>query len=348
MRLQSSAHEVQRFAHVGSERLQKHLIHGLAPKLLCGSAMRTLPLLLVVVLPACDGAWLPDVPPPAPRRSAAAPFEVVFKPSKAQPAALWSSTLEHTAWVADGQLHWLSASGRGALPLPTTPVWDVDAVDGQGWALTSQLTLVQMTATGVLSVPSPPMPLAHGSRVHAFERDVLLVATPFESETEPASVCVLRAASWTCTRHLSTATSLFPDGRDPGAPGAFLFHEFGGGTRADFRFELSTGLITRLTTASAARALESGATLLRDGRTPLQVTWSVTQVQVGCFDPDGKILPQCVREGPVTEVIFSEVEGETMREVAYAHLDANVSTLRRHGSFLVSFSVNDGFVITMP
>ncbi|MBL8940201.1 MAG: hypothetical protein JNM69_36980 [Archangium sp.] len=310
--------------------------------------MRTLPLLLVVVLSACGGAWLPDVPPPAPRQSAAAPFEIVFKPSKAQPAALWSSTLEHTAWVADGQLHWLSASGRGALPIPATPLWDADAVDGQGWALTSQRALVQLTAAGALPVPAPPMPLEHGSRVHAFERDVLIVATPFEDETQPASLCVFRATQWSCARHTSSATSLFPDGRDPGSPNAFLFHEFDGVTRADFSFELTTGLITRLTTASAARALESGTTLQRDGRAPLQVTWSVTQVRVGCFDPDGKVLPVCTREGPVTEVIFSELEGETVREVAHAHLDANVSTLRRHGSFLVSFTLNDGVVITLP
>lgn len=310
--------------------------------------MRTLPLVLVVVLPACGGTWLPDVPPPAPRQSAAAPVEVVFRPSKAQPAARWNSTLEHTAWVADGQLHWLSASGRGALPLPTTPLFDVDAVDAQGWALTSQRELVQLTATGAPPVPAPPVPLQFGSRVHAFERDVLIVANPFENEDQPASLCVFRAAQWSCVTHATTSTSIFPDGRDPGSPSAFLFHELDGVTRVDFRFDLTTGVITRLTTPSAAQALGSGAVLQREGRAPLQVSWSVTQVRVGCFDAGDSVVPLCSREGPVTELVFSEVEGETMREVAYAHLDANVSTLRRHGSFLVSFTLNDGILITLP
>lgn len=308
--------------------------------------MRTLLSCLVVLLTACGGTWLPDVPPPAARQSPTTPFEVVFQPSKAQPAALWSSTLEHTAWLADGQVHWLSASGRGSLPAPSMPLGNVDAVDGQGWALTSQRELVRLPE--LVAVPAPPSPLRHGSRVHAFERDVLVVITPFKSESEKASVCVFRAAQWSCFEHASTATSLFPDGRDPGAPNAFLFHELDGATRVDFRFELSTGRITRLSKASSARALESGVMVPRDGRPPLLVTWAVTQVRVGCFDAGDRLLPVCTREGPVTELLFSEVDGEVMREVAHAHVDANVTTLRRHGSFLVSFDLNRGVILTLP
>mgnify|MGYP006992435412 CR=1 FL=1 len=72
------------------------------------TAVRALVTFSLILLTACGGTWLPDVPPPAARQSPTTPFEVVFQPSKAQPAALWSSTLEHTAWLADGQVHWLS------------------------------------------------------------------------------------------------------------------------------------------------------------------------------------------------------------------------------------------------
>lgn len=308
--------------------------------------MRTLLSCLVVLLTACGGTWLPDVPPPAARQSPTTPHEVVFQPSKAQLAALWSSTLEHTAWLANGQVHWLSASGRGSLPAPSLPLWDVDAVDGQGWALTSQLELVRLP--DLVAVPAPPAPLRYDSRVHAFERDVLIVITPFRSESEKASVCVFRAAQWSCFEHASTDTSVFPDGRDPGSQNDFLFHELDGVTRVDFRFELPTGRITRLGSPSSARALESGVMVPRDGRPPLLVTWTVTQVRVGCFDAGDRLLPVCTREGPVTELVFSEVDGEVVREVAHAHVDANVKTLRRHGAFLVSFDIHHGAIITLP
>ncbi len=315
--------------------------------------MRTLVLIPVVLVCACGGQWLPDVPPPPARQSAAVPVEVVFRSSKAQPFAIWSSTAEHTAWVAEGQLHWLSATGRGVLPLPPGPIWAVDAANDQGWAQTGQQELLELSPGGSRSLPLPPRRMVGKAELHAFDRDVLIVSIARQPATasEPGqatSLCVWRSEAWTCVDAPGELRALSVDGRDPRSAMDCLLHAFEGNERLDHRLEVATGRLTRLTSPSAARPLENGATVTREGRLPPIVSSTTTEVRVGCFDPDGKVLPLCTQWGPVSEVVFSEADGEAVREVAHVRVDVTLSPLRRHGQSLVSFTLDDGVVITLP
>ncbi len=312
--------------------------------------MRTLSALTVVVLCACEGTWVANVPPPPARASSAVATEKVFEASKTVPYAVWSSTIDHSAWVKDGQLHWLSATGRGVLPLPDGITRAVDAADGQGWALTSALELFELTPGGAQVVPSPPRPLHPSSRVHAFGRDTLITLTPFTraDDTErPAALCVWHARQWACTAYATQSGIVEPDGREPGTAETFVFHHVEGTEHVNVRFTVATGVTERLTDAAPTRALRQGDQLVREGQPPLVLTTTATQVRLDCYKPRG-LAVLCGQTAHVAEVVFSEPTADGLREVAHARVDAPLSTLRRHGPFLVSFTPDHGFIISMP
>ncbi len=293
----------------------------------------------VLVLSSC-GTFIPDVPRPAARTSSPALVTEQFAVDSV-PFGLPVTDAAHAAWFSEGQVHWLTATSRGVVKVPTA-LWPrgtsrsavFDAIDGAAWAYTHDFEArkQELHALGAEGARELPLPwaLSDGAvlTIRAWDASTLLVLVLEEGETQ---LCRWRDEQWACAK-LATSRPGFELTREGDA---LVLQEYqsDGATRW-WSYLVEAGTLEPRTEAPVDDTLKPGALLEHEGQPTVELRWTISDYALDCYDTDlNGIRTICAKRGSVTELVLFDQGGA---ELAWAHVEGHPNVVRRYGSRLLA------------